>query len=315
MKYRVFFITILLIMSFLATPSLMSVTKCQTSSPFTVVKVSWGDSQYEIDAAPGDKNIPLRITFQNIGNSTVSGLNQMLILNYPFSNVTGGKISRSYYEGSMPPGGSATVQFLLNIDEQAASGEYVLKMIINYLEIASGVSKTLYFLKSSEVNVPVLVSGIRYMVIYSVLVYPPRVSPGGKVTVSGNVLNTGSLSALNTNVTITSPILKKSSFAFIGQVDPNIPRPFSIQLQIPAQQRRGRLPITITVTYVDTLRIKHVSFAEATILVEEESAPPPVVERPKTFQEIIVDILRRIWEVLFGSLSLTDIFKVTKAKI
>ncbi|MEM3506611.1 MAG: hypothetical protein QW589_05720 [Candidatus Bathyarchaeia archaeon] len=312
MRFQAIFI-IILIMSFIATSSVISIVKCH-SSPFNVVKVSWGNSQYEIDAAPGDKNVPLRVTFQNISNTTISGLSQILFLTYPFSNVTGGKITRSFYEGDIPPGGSATVQFILNIDEQATSGEYILKMTINYLELASGVGKTLYFLKSSEVNVPILISGVRYMIIYSILVYPPRVSSGGKVTVSGNILNTGSLSALNTNVTIISPNLKQSSFVFIGQVDPNIPRPFSIQLQIPAQQRKGQVPITIIVTYVDTLGVKHVSFAKAAIFVEEESPPSPVVERPKTFQEIISEILRRIWEVLFGSLSLVHILNITNVE-
>jgi len=310
MKHKALFIILLTItIGFLTTQSLISRVESQ-NSPFNVVRVFWGNSQYEINAAPGDKNIPLQVIFQNISNSTVSGLSQTLFLDYPFSNITGGKIAKSFYEGEISPGRSATVQFLLNIDEQAMSGEYTLKMLINYLEIASGVGKTLYFLKSAEVKVPVIVSEARYMIIYSILVSPFRASPGGKVTVSGNVLNTGTLSALNTNVTITSPALRQHSFVFIGQVDPNIPRPFSAQLQIPISQKKGQIPITIIVTYMDTLGVKHISFAKTTILIEEESIQPPIIKRPKTFQEIIIDILGKIWGTFFGSLLSYSFFRI-----
>ncbi|MEM3060823.1 MAG: hypothetical protein QW265_00245 [Candidatus Bathyarchaeia archaeon] len=316
MKHRsAFFIIALLLMIFLSISNSLPLATGSKKSlcPFTVVKVSWGDEEHEIDAAPGDTNIPLRVTFQNISNSTVSGLSQQLYLEYPFSNVSGGKIARSFCESSVSPGESATVQFLLNIDRQAASGEYVLKMAINYLEIASGVGKMLYILKSAEVDVPALVRGVRYMVIYSVNVYPNRASPGGKVTVSGNILNSGTLSALNTNITATSPILRQGSFAFVGQVDSNIPRPFSIPIQVPERQSKGQFLITITVTYVDELGIGHISFAETVLLVEEEGAPSPIpVKRPKTFLEMIVDILRRVWEALFGALSLVHVLREPK---
>jgi len=278
--------------------------------PINIVSAKWvtSDVTYEtgrfwteIDAAPGDSNIRLRVTIQNLGNATVSGITTELRLRYPFTNATGGNINRAYYTGSVSPGVSADLEFFMNIDLRATPGEYKLSMIVNYLELAVGVGKTLYFLKSVEVVVPVVVSSTRYMAIYNVIVAPSTTVPAGNITISGSILNTGKVSAYNTNVTVFSSILLRPTPIIVGQVDPNVPRPFSAGVQLRRDIPPGSYSMTIMVTYADIMMIGHVSQLDVRLTVRPaEPRPPPVVEKRGDILTLLIQILRDLFSVFFG---------------
>jgi hypothetical protein len=270
---------------------------------FNVVDTYWGSSDDKVNAAPGDTNIPFTVTIQNISNSTVTGISETLILQRPFTNMSGGVLANSFYEGSISPGSTGSVQFILNIDGDAAPGEYVLTMLIDYLTVASGVGSTLYIAREAEVEVPLLIASTHYVTIYSVNVLPREIQPAGNITVSGNVVDTAtSKTFYNTNVSISSPAFAKSTFIFIGQIDPNIPRPFSATFQVQKGLPNGTYPIKILVTYQDTSNINHASSTVVNLRVQRQTSTPSV-RRSETRGpiEILVDFLLRIFQFFFGS--------------
>jgi hypothetical protein len=269
-----------------------------------VVKASWGTVSSEIDAAPGDTHIPLVVTIQNIGNLTVTGLTMKLILQQPFTNISYGRVAKSFYEGNVQPGSTATVSFILNIDENATIGEYALKMIIDYLTIVTGVGKTLYISNTCETNVPVFIAGTRYIAIYSIVTSPRVIPPGGNFTLSGTIVNIAFTTFNNVNISIYSPVLTQrgSTTIFIGQVDPNIPRPFSFFLQVQRRLPNGTFPITIYVTYQDSsLGVTHINSVTTTIHVQQIEVVKPIVSSEKKgFIDVIIDVFLKLLKFFFG---------------
>ena len=295
----------------LVATSTFSVTQ-GVQMPINVVSAVWVTSQststtdlsrlwMEIDAAPGDQNMRLRVTIQNLSNATISGISAELKLRYPFRNLTAGDIGRAYYSGGISPGANAAADFLLNIDLGASKGEYKLTMTLNYLETASGTGKTLYFQKSWEVVVPVTVTLTRYMAIYSVVVSPSTTVPAGNITISGNLLNIGQISVYNTNVTISSPVLVRSTSIIVGQVDPNVPRPFSSGVQLRRDITPGTYSVTISVTYVDSMVVSHISQSDQRLVVRQaEPRPPPVTQKQDGILFLLAQILKDLLSVFLG---------------
>jgi len=114
-----------------------------------------------------------------------SGISAYLILDFPFTNTTGGSRSASFYSGSLSPGSDAVVDFLMNIDIKAKPDEYKINLIFDYLEQATGVGKTLYFLKSCSTIAPIVVTPPQdNLVIYDVVLTPLSTVPGGNITVA-----------------------------------------------------------------------------------------------------------------------------------
>jgi len=286
-------------------------TASSIQTPIDVVSAAWvtsdasyetGRSYMEIEAAPGDRNIRFRITIQNLSNTTVSGVVANLNLPYPFWNSTGGNNARAYYSGSISPGTSTYTDFFLNIDLAAKPGEYRLKMTLNYLETASGSGKTLYFLKSTEVTVPAVVSSTRYMVIYSALLSPTTTVPTGNITISGNLLNTGKVSAQNTNVTVTSPILVRPTSTIIGQVDPNVPRPFSSSVQVKRDVTPGTYSISVSVSHADSMGTNHITQINLNLVVQAQESRPPSVrtKQDSGILSLLIEILQNLMHVFLG---------------
>ncbi|MEM3475813.1 MAG: hypothetical protein QXF83_03685 [Candidatus Bathyarchaeia archaeon] len=270
---------------------------------FRVVKASWGTVNSEIDATPGDMHIPLTVTIQNIGNLTVTGLSMKLMLQHPFTNISYGRIAKSFYEGNIQPGSTATISFILNIDKNATIGEYTLKMIIDYLAIVTGVGKTLYISNTCEVDVPIFIAGKHYLTIYSITTSPRVIPPGGNFTLSGTVVNIASTTFNNVNISVFSPILTRSSTAvFIGQVDPNIPRPFSLSLQVQRKLPNGTFPITIYVVYQDSsLGVTHINSVTTPIHVQQIEVVKPIVpSEKKSFIDVIIDVFLKLLKFFFG---------------
>ncbi|MGQ9542499.1 MAG: hypothetical protein ACUVTM_00205 [Candidatus Bathyarchaeia archaeon] len=272
-------------------------------SMFKVVRTSWISPNLTISAVPGDTNIPLYITVQNIGNRTATGLSQTLFLREPFTNISGGNIVKAFYESNVSPGLAATTKFVLNIARNASVGPHALKMRIDYLQIVSGVGATLYLEQQVEVEVPVLVTGTPLITIYSVNIYPMEAPPRGNVTISGTVVNTGTLTMSNTNVSLSSPAFIRGAFIFIGQADPDIPRPFSATLQVKRGLAEGVYPITLHVTYSDPYGVGHISSATSAVRVAQRTPATPGKPPTKTPIEIFYDILIRVLRFFFGAIT------------
>ena len=145
------------------------------------------------------------------------------------------------------------------------------------------------------------------LVIYGVQAVPPTIPPGGNLTISGSLLNGGNLASYNANVTVVSDALDPTQPAsvYIGEVDPNIPRPFSLLVVFKPNTPIGNLTLTIVVTAIDQSYpgTPYVGRQHTVI----EVARPQVSEGqgrtrgPTGPVAVILAILRYIWDVFFGS--------------
>jgi len=142
--------------------------------------------------------------------------------------------------------------------------------------------------------------------LYGVQLTPSVTSPGGNVTISGNLLNSGNIAAYNANVTIESKTLALGSTAsiYLGEVDPNIPRPFSLLVSFKKDLPEGNYSITVNVSAIDTGRPTSPYNAQQ---VSEVQIRKPVVQPPSEGQQrnsglvgVILEIVRYLWSVFFG---------------
>jgi hypothetical protein len=146
------------------------------------------------------------------------------------------------------------------------------------------------------------------LVIYSVQLTPSITTPGGNATISGNLLNSGNLAALNTNVTVQSEALapSSSSSVFVGEVDPNIPRPFSLLIVFKPSLAPGNYSITVRVTAIDSSRpaVPLISQKSTQIQIRRPTQQPTTQRQPGTgLIEVIYTILRDLFNAFFGSLT------------
>ena len=152
------------------------------------------------------------------------------------------------------------------------------------------------------------VYGYINLIVYSVLLTPSITTPGGNATVSGNVLNNGNLAAYNANVTVNSDILvpSSSSSAFIGEVDPNIPRPFSLVAFFKPNLSPGNYSMTVVVSATDQSRPSHPIMGQQTaqIQIRRPTQQPGFQRQQSTgLIDLIYTILRNLFNAFFGSLT------------
>jgi hypothetical protein len=106
-----------------------------------------------------------------------------------------------------------------------------------------------------------LVRGWIDIAVYEVTVDPELVLPGQEVTISGNILNRGIVSAMYTNVTVDSDktfVQGSVQPTYVGEVDPNAPAPFSVTAMVDSNARDGTHVATVSVYYTDDLQFNHV---------------------------------------------------------
>ena len=152
------------------------------------------------------------------------------------------------------------------------------------------------------------VYGYINLIVYGVQLTPSTTTPGGNATVSGNVLNTGNLAAYNANVTVNSDILvpSTSSSAFIGEVDPNIPRPFSLVAFFKPNLSSGNYSITVIVSATDNSRPSLPIAGQQTgqIQIRRPTQQPTFPRQQSTgLLDLIYQVLRNLFNAFFGSLT------------
>jgi hypothetical protein len=106
-----------------------------------------------------------------------------------------------------------------------------------------------------------LVRGWIDIAVYEITVDPELVLPGQEVTISGNILNRGIVSAMYTNVTVDSDetfVQGSVQPTYVGEVDPNAPAPFSVTATVDSSAREGTHEATASVYYTDDLQFNHV---------------------------------------------------------
>jgi len=157
-------------------------------------------------------------------------------------------------------------------------------------------------------NISFNVAGWVSVVVYDILLTPSTTSPGGNTTVSGNILNAGNLAAYDANITIESSLLApgEPNSIFIGEIDPNIPRPFSILVVFKQNAPYGNYTITATGVAVDYNRPRSPLTGQGTAQIQ--IATPQSLSSfsqrqrgPTGLVAQIIAILRSIYNVFFGA--------------
>ena len=145
------------------------------------------------------------------------------------------------------------------------------------------------------------------IVIYGVQMTPSSVTPGGNATISGNLLNTGNLAAYNANVTVQSNIVvpSTSSSAFVGEVDPNIPRPFSLLVVFRPNVASGNYSLTVKASVIDTSRpgISIISQKVTEVQIRKPTQQPTIQRQPTRLIDVIYQVLRNLYNAFLGSLT------------
>ena len=164
------------------------------SAIFQVVQTYFGSLGNPLEAGPGDKSVTFNVVVQNTGLETYSGLNAVLYLKFPFTNITGGNTVSSFFSGGIPVSQTATLQFQLNIDEGAQIGPYSTAMSLNY-GAGLNLGETLF--------VPILLPGRAEL---NVSADPSFLPPGSTNVLMVEISNEGSGSASKVSVTLNFPL-------------------------------------------------------------------------------------------------------------
>jgi len=151
------------------------------------------------------------------------------------------------------------------------------------------------------------VYGFINLMVYGVQLTPSITTPGGNATISGNVLNSGNLAAYNSTVTVASEAIapESSSSAFVGEIDPNIPRPFSLLVAFKPNMAPGNYSITVTVNAIDSSRpsVPIVRQGEGLIQIRRPTQQPFTPTQRTGIIEVIYQILRNLFDAFLGSLT------------
>ena len=200
---------------------------------------------------------------------------------------------------SLPYGQGVTVSFQVYAPSSAAGTSYSGTLTVTYKQLGD-ISYT-----TETHTLAFSVTGYISLVVYGVLLSPGIVTPGGNTTVSGNVLNNGNLASYNANVTVESPALVPGpqNSVFLGEVDPTIPRPFSVLIVFVSGLKPGNYTITIKVTATDYNRpgTPIVGQGNAVVQVVRQIAQPGRNQTRPTLLALIVTFFRNLFNAFFGS--------------
>jgi hypothetical protein len=154
------------------------------------------------------------------------------------------------------------------------------------------------------------------LIIYGVIVTPTVTAPGGNLSISGNLLNGGNLASYNANVSVLSSAIVPgiASSVYIGEVDPNIPRPFSLFFGLKPGLPDGNYTLTLFATAIDTNKPGSAYTGTQTVQVQVTRASAQTqARRPRQLgpMDILLEILRTLYETFFGSPTSTPTFNPT----
>jgi len=207
-----------------------------------------------------------------------------------------------WHYSSIGMGQSVTINFQVYAPTAAIGNSYQGSITVTYKQLGD-VSYT------QEVHaVSFSVQGWINLVLYGVQVTPATTVPGGNVTLSGNLLNRGNLAAFNANVTVESAELVPSalSSAYLGEIDPNIPRPFSLLVVFKGNVAPGNYTLLVKASAIDSSRPESPYMAQITSKIQVRRATP---QSPNQGRQnggvigILYEILRYLMDVFFGSAS------------
>ena len=207
-----------------------------------------------------------------------------------------------WHYSSIGMGQSVTINFQVYAPTATIGSSYQGSITVTYKQLGD-ISYT------QEVHaVSFSVQGWINLVLYGLQVVPATTTPGGNATLSGNLLNRGNLAAFNANVTVQSAATVQSalSSAYIGEIDPNIPRPFSLLVVFKENVTPGNYTLLVKASAVDSSRPASPYTAKTTSRVQIRSATLQSTNRAQQnggVVGILLEILRYLRDLFFGSVS------------
>jgi hypothetical protein len=205
----------------------------------------------------------------------------------------------SWQYDSIMYGQGVTVSFQIYVPSSAAGSSYAGTLTVTYKQLGD-ISYT-----SETHSLTFAVTGYINLIVYGMLLSPGVITPGGNTTISGNVLNNGNLASYNANVTVESPALVPGpqNSVFLGEVDPTIPRPFSVLIVFAPGLAPGNYTVTIKVTATDYNRpgTPIVGQGSATVQVLKQTSQPGRGQVRISAIEIIITFFRNLFNAFFGS--------------
>lgn len=196
-------------------------------------------------------------------------------------------------------GQSVTVTFPVYAPSSAAGTSYQGTVTGTYKQLGD-VSYT-----QESHTLGVSVTGYINLVVYGIQFTPSTVNPGGNTTISGNVLNSGNLASYNANVTVESDVIipGPQNSAFLGEIDPNIPRPFSVLIVFQPNLAPGNYTVTVSVSVRDNNRpgIPIVGGASGQIQVIKPVQTGGGRSTGFSLVSLIITFLRNLFNTFFGS--------------
>jgi len=263
---------------------------------------------------------PARLTLRVNGQSLTAGFNNNVTLSVTndfYSTIYDVDIAVSFpspltligdnhwYYKSIALGQVAIINFQVYAPTAGIGNSYQASVTATYRQLGD-ISYT-----EEDHAISFSVHGWINLILYNVLIAPSSAAPGGNATVSGSLLNSGNIAAYNANVTVESESVVPGSAAnvYLGEIDPNIPRPFSLLVYFKRTLADGNYSIVIKVSAIDSSRPSSPYTAHQLSQIQiKKTIAQPVVERqrPNGLIGIILQALRYLFDVFFGSLNLVE---------
>jgi len=205
----------------------------------------------------------------------------------------------NWHYDSIQYGQSVSLTFPVYAPSSAAGSSYQGTVTGTYKQLGD-VSYT-----QETHSLGVSVTGYITLVVYGVQFTPSTISSGGNTTISGNVLNSGNLASYNANVTVESDVIiaGPQNSVFLGEVDPNIPRPFSVLIVFKPNLAPGNYTVTVRVSVTDNNRpgIPIMGAASGQVQVIKPSQTGGGRSQGVSVIGQILIFLRNLFNTFFGS--------------
>jgi hypothetical protein len=225
----------------------------------------------------GSFNEP-RVAISNSGKAPIRSIT--VTLSFPTAAAASTSAStvvlatgNQWYFDLLQPNSNVTFSPKISATLGAIDTSYQAQLSISYTdehEISRVETNTLGF----------FIRGIITYEIFDRQVIPRATYPGGNITITGNLFNTGSSRALYTIVTVKpSPYFVQSSDGpiYIGEVATNTPTPFTLSSRVKATVGNGTYPLTIVFNYQNDYGDKYVFENTLSVTV---GGYVPVTSRP-----------------------------------
>jgi hypothetical protein len=197
-------------------------------------------------------------------------------------------------------GQGVNLNFQVYAPTSAIGSSYVGTLTITYKQLGD----VSYTTESHDMGMSV--KGWISLILYGLQMTPSVTVPGGNATVSGNILNNGNLAAYNANVTVQSDVQVPGTSAsvYIGEVDPNIPRPFSVLVIFKAGIAPGNYSVVVAASAIDSGKASEPYTVHLATKIEIRRAVAQVTtrgQRPSGAMALIFEILSYLYGVFMGS--------------